>query len=83
MEIVWADSQPFVAKIHAAEALLYDEEIGPVRFYGKDKKGRPTGVTIDKNMMMDELKKVYFDIVRPGVVNTGRPTVPLLKKTSD
>lgn len=37
VEVVWADGHPFVAKVNAAEAILYDDEIGPVRFYRKDK----------------------------------------------
>lgn len=34
-EIIWADEEPLIVKVHAQEAFLYQENVGPVRFLGQ------------------------------------------------
>ena len=34
-EIIWSDEEPLIVKVHAQEAFLYQENVGPVRFLGQ------------------------------------------------
>lgn len=61
---------------------MMKRSVRPARFYGQDRYGKPTGVTIYKNVVMDELKKVYMDVVRPIVLNAKRSTLQLLENGS-
>lgn len=42
-EIIWADEEPLIVKVHAQEAFLY--QVGPVRFLGQSVYGQPNNVT--------------------------------------
>ncbi|KAL6276909.1 hypothetical protein ACE6H2_020510 [Prunus campanulata] len=48
MELVQADSRPFMASANAMEAMFYDDDLGPLYFAGSDRNGRPTGVSAKK-----------------------------------
>ena len=48
VEVVWADHKLFVAKVNCSEAVLYEDDIEPVKFVGKDKNGKPKAATMIK-----------------------------------
>ena len=45
---MWGHSRPFKAKVQTIDALLYEENIGPIRLFGLDKRGRPSSITCIK-----------------------------------
>ncbi|GKV39900.1 hypothetical protein SLEP1_g47600 [Rubroshorea leprosula] len=45
IEVMKADDKPFVANTNSVEARYYDEEIGTIRFFGIDRKGRSARIT--------------------------------------
>ena len=53
VEVISADSKPFVARVHSAEALLYDDHIGPVKLIGTNKHGGPETFTFLKDQALD------------------------------
>lgn len=59
-----------------AEARLYDEDIGPMKFAGLDKFGRPRVITVNRESLEEDLKKVYKDMVGPMVTEINRPIKP-------
>ncbi|BFG30708.1 hypothetical protein CerSpe_169820 [Prunus speciosa] len=48
VELVQADSWPFMASANAVEARFYEDDLSPLYFMGSDKNGRPTGVSAQK-----------------------------------
>ncbi|KAL6273093.1 hypothetical protein ACE6H2_023785 [Prunus campanulata] len=48
VELVRADSRPFMASANAVEARFYEDDLGPLYFTGSDMNGRPTGVSAKK-----------------------------------
>ena len=53
VEVISADSKPFVARVHNAEALLYEDHIGPVKLIGTNKHGGPESFTFLKDQALD------------------------------
>ena len=60
MEVIGADNKPFVAKVHGAEALLYEDHISPVKLIGMNKHGGPESFTFLKDQALDA-KAAYDD----------------------
>ena len=48
VEVVWANNKPVVAKIHYSKVVLYEDDIGPVKLFGKDKNKKLRAATIIK-----------------------------------
>ncbi|CAL2277123.1 unnamed protein product [Prunus armeniaca] len=48
VELVQADSRPFMASANAVEARFYKDDLGPLYFTGSNKNGQPTGVSAQK-----------------------------------
>ena len=69
VEVVLADHKPFVAKVNCSEAVLYEDDIGPVKFVGRDKNGKPKAATMIKQHR-NQLIQAYKQIDRPSVVIT-------------
>ena len=70
VEVVPADDKPFVADVHNADAMLYHEDVGPIKFFGIDKYGRPKRAVAQSNMNAVDWRKIYAELSRP---NTMRP----------
>ncbi|CAL8174641.1 unnamed protein product [Prunus armeniaca] len=48
VELVQADSWPFMASANAVEVRFYEDDLGPLYFTGSNKNGQPTGVSAQK-----------------------------------
>ena len=73
VEVISADSKPFMARVHSAEALLYEDHIGPVKLIGTNKHGGPESFTFLKDQTLD-VKAAYNDhdqisLVTPIIIN--------------
>ena len=67
MEVIGADSKPFVVRVHGAEALLYENHIGPIKLIGMNKHGGPESFTFLKDQALDA-KATYDDNDRISLV---------------
>lgn len=72
-EVIAADPSPFLASMHAVEALYYSEGVGPHRFVGIDKYGRPMQATMSNGLTVTEWKAVATELDRPSNVASKRP----------
>ena len=64
MEVIGANNKPFVARVHGAEALLYEDHVGPVKLIGMNKHGGPEDFTFLKDRALD-FKATYDDRISP------------------
>ena len=72
VEVVAADHKPFVARIHGDEALLYEDNIGPVKLIGTNKHGGPEDFTFLKERPIEHEAAAYDDrisLVTPIRIN--------------
>ena len=60
MEVIGADSKPFVARVHSVEAIIYEDHIGPVKLIGMNKHEGPKSFTFLKDQALDA-KAAYDD----------------------
>ena len=67
VEVISADSKPFMVRVHSTEALLYEDHIGPVKLIGINKHGGPKSFTFLKDQALDA-KAAYDDNDRISLV---------------
>lgn len=72
-EVVAADANPFRAEASAVEAFYYTVGVGPHRFRGVDKYGRPLRATMAHDVSITELKSTIQELNRPKNVTGARP----------
>ncbi|GKV47379.1 hypothetical protein SLEP1_g54284 [Rubroshorea leprosula] len=66
-EVVTADDKPFVASTNAVEARYYDEDIGTIHFFGMDRYGRPSRITVCTRSAIDrQTVKEVSEVVYEG-----------------
>lgn len=58
VKVVEADNRPFVARVYHADAELYSEEFIPIRFIGKDSKGRPRKATMRRTLTEEDVREL-------------------------
>ena len=64
MEVFGADNKPFVARVHGAEALLYEDHISSIKLIGMNKHGGSEDFTFLKDRALD-IKATYDDRITP------------------
>ena len=74
-EVVSADHKPFVARVHGSEALLYEDNIGPVKLIRMNKHRGPEDFTFLKDRAV-EAEAAAYD-------NRTSPVIPILINKED
>ena len=69
VEVIGADNKPFMARVHGAEVLLYEDHIGPVKLIEMNKHGGPESFTFLKDQALDA-KATYDDNDRISLVTS-------------
>ena len=67
VEVIGADSKPFLARVHSTEALLYEDHTSPVKLIGTNKYGGSESFTFLKDHALDA-KATYDDNDRISLV---------------
>lgn len=81
VEVIWADRRPFLASTNHAEARLYDEDTGPMKFAGLDKVGCPKVIIVNRESSEEDLKKVNKDLAGPAFQNLSHSILLLYNST--
>ena len=81
MEVVWVEEKPFQANIDSAEALYYEEDLGPVQFMGKSKNGGPKSLTVSKHEASKNQLRIHQE---PHAIVPFRPKhEPVITEVDD
>lgn len=72
-EVVAADPSPFRAEARAVEAFYYIQGVGPHRFEGIDKYGRPMQAAMTHRITITEMRDVTTELDRPKNATSRRP----------
>ena len=63
--MIWANKKPLCTLANSVEASLNDDNICPMKFAGVDKHSCPKIVTLSNGSSMEELKKIYHEMIDP------------------
>lgn len=84
VEKVKADSRPFQADSNAVEARYYGDDVGTIRFAGRDRYGRPKPVVFGRKTQdtKEALKEACENLLRPNAIIPFRPkkTEPIIEE---
>lgn len=64
-EVITADPSPFRAEARAVKAFYYIARVGPHRFEGVDKYGRPMQAAMTHRITITEVKDVATELDKP------------------
>lgn len=79
--MIAGNNRPFLADVYNVDVMLYDEDVGPITFYGLSKNGGPNKATVSKNLTTMYWHKVYEELSCPSTSSCGNPITDTTEQT--